>query len=105
MGNDEISQNNHNTNKVNQSITNNKPLTPIKQLGILELNKYLNKLCKSVCKIETQTKDKGTGFLMKLEKGNNPFYCLISNEHVIKEQMIKSKEYISIFYDLEKINI
>ena len=42
---------------------------------------------------------------MKLEKGNNPFYCLISNEHVIKEQMIKSKEYISIFYDFEKINI
>ena len=65
---------------------------------ILPLNNYLCKVSKSICKIKT-SKSKGTGFLIKLDRNNNPFYCLMTNEHVIKKQIINSKEKIEISYD------
>ena len=44
------------------------------------------------------SKSYGTGFLMELEKENSPFYCLITNEHVISEDLIKNNAEIEILY-------
>ena len=55
-------------------------------------------MIKSVCKI-IKNNLSGTGFLIKLYKNNKDFYCLMSNEHVIKKEFIDSKEKIEIFYD------
>lgn len=68
----------------------------------------INKLSKSVCKIIIINNGYfGTGFFIKLERKNRPFYCLISCEHVLKEQFIKEKYEIQIYYDQDnkKINI
>ena len=54
--------------------------------------------CKGVVKIMTSTK-LGSGFFIKLEKGNSPFYCLMSNEHIISKDIIEKKEKIEVFYD------
>ena len=55
-------------------------------------NKNLNKLRKSIRRIIINNKSYGTGFLMELEKENSPFYCLITNEHVISEDLIEKKK-------------
>lgn len=47
----------------------------------------------------------GTGFLIKLEKGNNDFYCLMSNEHVITKEVVQSKEIIQVFYENQNKNV
>ena len=58
---------------------------------------------KSICKIIT-SKSLGTGFLIKLNKKNKQFYCLMTNEHVIKQNMISNKETIKVFYDNQRKN-
>ena len=50
---------------------------------------------KSICKITYKNKQ-GTGFLIQLYKDNKPFYCLITNEHVVNKEMVESKEIINI---------
>ena len=55
---------------------------------------------KSLCKIITNYKI-ASGFLIKLFKGEEDFYCLISNEHIITKNMIKNKEKITFLYDSE----
>ena len=67
-----------------------------------DINKCLNKVCKSVWKIIVSNKI-GSGFLIKLYRGNNPFYCLMTNEHVITKEIIELKETIEIYYDNENI--
>ena len=61
-------------------------------------NKNLSKLQKSIRRIVINNKIYGTGFLMELEKENTPFYCLITNEHVITEELIEKKAEIEIIY-------
>ena len=61
-------------------------------------NKNLNDLQKSIRRIVINNESYGTGFLMKLEKENTPFYCLITNEHVIPEELIETKAEIEILY-------
>ena len=86
MGGDETKE-----KRVNQSIFNSSE--------IKEINRYLNKASRSVCKIETSMTT-GTGFLIKLYKNyNNPLFCLMTNEHVIKRELIERKEIIEIYYD------
>ena len=46
-------------------------------------------------------KGKGTGFFIKLERNKKPFYCLMTNQHVIKPEMIQDKEIISIYDNRE----
>ena len=60
------------------------------------------KVSKSICKI-SYGENVGSGFLIKLEKTNKPFYCLLSNEHVITKEMIESKKKkkINVSYDNE----
>ena len=63
-----------------------------------EINKCFQKVCKSICKIVISNKI-DSGFLIKLYRGNNPFYCLMTNEHAITKEMIELKETIEIYYD------
>ena len=65
-----------------------------------ETYEELNKLKKYICRlILVGKKIYGTGTLLKLKKGNNPFYCLITCEHVIKEQFRKKENIIEIRYN------
>ena len=64
----------------------------------LKLMNALYDAFKTTCKIIT-SKGLGTGFFIKLEKKNSPFYCLMSNEHIIERKMIESKESIEILYE------
>ena len=82
--------NNENNNEIiNQALNDNSEM--------LSLN-ILMKIGNSICKIKIRNK-LGTGFFIKLEKGNKEIYCLMTNEHVIKKTMIKDKETIEIFYE------
>ena len=68
--------------------------------NLVKLDTNLCKVCRSICKILAQNK-KGSGFLIKLTKGKKPFYCLMTNEHVINEEMVDSKNEIVIYFDSE----
>ena len=46
-----------------------------------------------------------SGFFLKLEGNNKPFYCLMTNEHVITEEKINNKDEITIQYNNEKNNL
>ena len=61
----------------------------------------LKKIEKCICRIVINSINNlyGTGFLMKLEKGNSPFYGLITCEHVISEDLIKNNTEIEIRYN------
>ena len=69
------------------------------QIVLIPLN--LLKTFKSLCKIEYKDKI-GSGFLIKLEKRNEDFFCLITNEHIISKDMIKKKEKITFYFDSEE---
>ena len=68
-----------------------------KKMQISDINK-------SICNIVI-AKAMGKGYLIKLQKKENPFYCLISSENVIKEKMVDLKRNITIFYNNEKEKI
>ena len=67
-------------------------------LNILDLNIY--NAIKSVCKIITNNGN-GSGFLIKLFKNNQKFFCLMTNEHVVTKEMIKLKQKIILYYDAQ----
>ena len=51
----------------------------------------LSNVTKSICKIKIETileTIRGTGFLLKFYIDQEMFYCLISNEHVIKNDIL-----------------
>ena len=68
---------------------------------IKEIDVNLNESCKSICKIIYQN-NFGTGFFIKLYKDEKELLCLMSNQHVIRKDMIESKETINIKYNYEK---
>ena len=68
--------------------------------NIIEIDNCLYKVCKSICKIRIPNKV-GTGFLIKLYKENKPFYCIMTNEHVINKETIEEKKKIIVYYDNE----
>ena len=73
--------------------------------GLIPIN-ILMSVCKSICKIKIAN-IRGSGFLIKLKKMNNNFYCLITCEHVISKDIINAKRTIEVLYDnqTKKINI
>ena len=57
---------------------------------------------KAVCKLKIETQFKtiiGTGFLLKFWINQECFYCLVSNEHVIKKDLINNNYNLYISYD------
>ena len=72
----------------------------IKNFNLIEIDK-VSEVCGAVGRIQIDN-IKGTGFFMKLEKSNKPFYCLITCEHVIKEEMINSGKKVEFNYNNKK---
>ena len=48
-------------------------------------------------------KGTGTGFFVKLERNKKPFYCLMTNQHVIESEMILNKEIIFLYDNEERL--
>ena len=69
------------------------PKQPLKKL-----DKFIAFASKSLCLIDYKNKF-GSGFLLKLFKGNQDFYVLMTCEHVIKREMIQKREIINFYYD------
>ena len=66
---------------------------------IKKIDKCIYKVSRSICKIIIDNII-GSGFLIKLIKGNKDIYCLMTNEHIIKKEYINNKK-IEIYYDNE----
>ena len=70
-----------------------------------KLDLHLSDVSKSICKIRIEIKSEaiiGTGFLLKFYIDQELFYCLISNEHVIKKEIVENNNnIIYILYDNE----
>ena len=79
---------------IKDEIKLNNPINPIDKTM---------KVAKGTVKIELSN-DKGvaSGFFLQLTRNNKNFYCLMTNAHVVKEDMIKNKEKIKIKYNIEE---
>ena len=69
-----------------------------------QVNSFLYEVCPSVCKIIASNLI-GTGFFIKLYKENKPLFVLMTNEHVIKKDMIEKNEKIEVYYNNQKNRI
>ena len=81
----------------------------VKEGDIIELKMMrilLDKSEKSICEIKTDN-GYGSGFFCKIRYPdiNNQIYCLITNYHVIDDDMINYKEYIEIKINNKEIKI
>ena len=65
-----------------------------------QLDKSIANASKSICKIFAKDKV-SSGFLIKLFKRDQDFFCLITCEHVITTKMIKKRNTINMYYDNE----
>ena len=45
----------------------------------------------------------GSGFFIKLERNKKPFYCLMTNQHVIESEMIQNEEIIFLYDNEERL--
>ena len=54
---------------------------------------------KGTVNIELKNKDSGSGFFMKFLRNKKLFYCLVTNEHVIQQSMVKNRDKIMIKYE------
>lgn len=73
------------------------------QNKIIDIKKVFN-IAKCTVKIKIcidEKINKGSGFFLKFKRNNKIFYCLMTNQHVIKYKYIKSKIEILIKYDNE----
>ena len=69
-----------------------------------KVDRMVSNVSKSICKIKIETSIgtiKGTGFLLAFYIEQERFYCLISNEHVIKKELLNQDIDIYISYDNE----
>lgn len=72
--------------------------------SIHQVNSFLYEVCPSVCKIIISNLI-GTGFFIKLYKGDKPLFILMTNEHIIGKAMIEKKEKIEVYYNNQKNRI
>ena len=76
-----------------------------------KIDSDLSNISKSICKIKIETllgTIIGTGFLLKFNIDLEMFYCLVSNEHVIKNDIIQNNNniiYISYDNEFKNTNI
>ena len=106
-------QPNPNKNKINQSIIMTE--TNFKNSRIQEciiepskpfekVDRLVSNVSKSICKIKIETSIgtiKGTGFLLAFFIEQERFFCLVSNEHVIRKELLNNNINIYISYDSE----
>ena len=84
--------------RINECIVQNKS-APFEKLD----RKVMN-VSKSICKLKIETISKtiiGTGFLLNFWIDQERFCCLMSNDHIIEQEMINNKNNINISYDNE----
>ena len=86
--------------RVNEVVTDSSEIIEVEK----EFNVNLHNVYESICKI-IYNNNHGSGFLIRLPKDKKELYCLITNEHVIKKEMIDSKKTIDIKYKLMKKSI
>ena len=80
------------------------------KITINSCHKNLMQLEKCICRIANDNKINSLGFFLKLKKGKDLFYCLISCGDTITKQFIKDKQKIAIIYNFiyeknKKVNI
>ena len=68
---------------------------------IVRIDLNMQEVLKSVCKI-IYNKNIGSGFLIKLFINVKQIFCLMTNQHVITKEMIKSNAIIDVKYNFEK---
>ncbi len=64
-----------------------------------EIYKNLNKFKKYICRVIIDEKMFSIGTLLKIEKGKEQFYCLLTCEHIIREYLINTPTEIEIKYN------
>ena len=93
-----------NNPKETNTQSGSKTKTPIKNetmidgQPIIEIDPCVANISKALCFIQTSSTS-GTGFLIKLFKGTQDFFCLITCEHVITREMVNQRKSIKFFYD------
>ena len=68
------------------------------------VDRIIANVSRSICKLKIETTlgtIKGTGFLLAFQIDQEMFYCLASNEHVIKDNFLNDNINIYISYDNE----
>ena len=65
------------------------------------LSNLISEATKSICQLDFGEK-LGSGFLIKMQKGNDPFYCLMSCEHIISKNLNNSDSFI-VYYNKGKL--
>ena len=75
----------------------------IKTSQFEQVDQSFTYVSKSICKITIKNLN-ASGFLLKYSIDNKYFYCLVSNEHAITQDMITKKEIIYVHYDHESKN-
>ena len=70
----------------------------IRNSNLIPLPPSIVSVSKSICIIFTQFSS-ASGFLLKLFKGEENFFCLVTNEYVINENLIRQGARIEFKYD------
>ena len=92
-----------NPSNISMRLSNNSINNEVEVEGsvLREVNKNFYLVIPSICLIKIGNR-KGTGFFIKI---NKDLYYLMTNEHVIKKEMIELKQEIEVKYDYEKKNL
>ena len=83
--------------RIDEILISNKPIQRVN----ISLNKVSKSICKIIYKINNSGSCTGTGFLIKLFKDEKELFCLMTNYHIIKKEMIEKKKNIIIYYNYE----
>ena len=71
---------------------------------LVKIERNISNVSKSICKIKIDTQlgtKYGTGFLLRFDIEQETFCCLVTNEHVISEDIINNQSNIKVSYDNE----
>ena len=64
---------------------------------IIQINNQYN-IARSAIKIRLNNNEIGSGFLLKFIRNHKPFYCLMTNQHVISPDLVQNKSEILVKY-------
>ena len=79
----------------------------LENTSLLEVDSNITKVSKSICKIKIETPSEikfWTGFLLRFPIDQEAFYCFISNEHVISNDIINNEDNIYIYHIIVNLN-
>ena len=74
---------------------------------IINIQNQNDDILKSICEIKLETNNniiKGLGFLLNFWINQEIFYCIISNENIIKKEIINNNNIISLYFNNELIS-